>query len=316
MAKKILADVTASGSVSAAKGISTSGALTITGSNSPLSLPSGTAGGLSGQFVASNGSGSTPSWRYIATSDFSQFASPALGQALVAAPVTGGWAWTSFLPLSGGSVTGQLNLSGTTAPLQVQGSAGTSGQVLTSAGAGVTPTWSTPLAGVAWTGFASGYNYYAQGGAQSNGTNSLNNMTLVPFALSVSTTFTKIGIFVNTAGVGSTVRLGIYNSTNGLPSSRLLDAGTVATTTSSTLTLITINQTLSPGLYWLAAVNQGATCSSQVKGAGHVPLVPFFGSPGNGTARGLQVTGVSGALPNPVGTLGMGATPFEVFLQL
>ena len=39
--------------------------------------------------------------------------------------------------------TGAFNLAGAASPLQVQGSAGTSGQVLTSAGAGATPTWST-----------------------------------------------------------------------------------------------------------------------------------------------------------------------------
>jgi hypothetical protein len=41
---------------------------------------------------------------------------------------------------------GALNLSGAASPLKVQGSAGTSGQVLMSAGAGATPTWTTPLA--------------------------------------------------------------------------------------------------------------------------------------------------------------------------
>lgn len=44
-----------------------------------------------------------------------------------------------------GSLTGGkgLQLTGTTAPMLVNGSAGTSGQVLTSAGAGATPTWQT-----------------------------------------------------------------------------------------------------------------------------------------------------------------------------
>ena len=48
------------------------------------------------------------------------------------------------------SVTGSFNLSGTTSPLQANGSAGTSGQVLTSAGAGATPTWTsaTSAAGI------------------------------------------------------------------------------------------------------------------------------------------------------------------------
>lgn len=144
MAKQ-LSNLTVEGSVTA-KGLITSSSLQITGNNSPLSLPSGTAGGQTGQFVASAGTASTPVWRYIATSDFTQSSSPTLGQALVAAPVTGGWSWQSFLPLAGGSLTGALNLSTASAPLQVQNSAGTAGQVLTSAGAGVTPTWTTPAA--------------------------------------------------------------------------------------------------------------------------------------------------------------------------
>lgn len=44
--------------------------------------------------------------------------------------------WTSLQKFSAG-----LNLSSTAAPLQVNGSAGSAGQVLTSAGAGATPTW-------------------------------------------------------------------------------------------------------------------------------------------------------------------------------
>jgi hypothetical protein len=40
-----------------------------------------------------------------------------------------------------------VNLSGTASTLLVNGSAGTVGQVLTSAGAGVTPTWTTPSGG-------------------------------------------------------------------------------------------------------------------------------------------------------------------------
>jgi hypothetical protein len=47
--------------------------------------------------------------------------------------------------------TGALNLAGTTSSLQLQGSAGTSGQVLTSAGTGTTPTWQTASSGAAST---------------------------------------------------------------------------------------------------------------------------------------------------------------------
>lgn len=42
------------------------------------------------------------------------------------------------------SIPGKLNLSGSASELQVQGSAGAAGTVLTSAGTGATPTWATP----------------------------------------------------------------------------------------------------------------------------------------------------------------------------
>jgi hypothetical protein len=162
-------------------GISTQGAVTIQGPNSPINLPTG-GNGTTGQVLTSSGTGTTPIWanatsftskpqqqflasptsgsgipdfRYISTSDFTQSSSPAIGQALIAAPVTGGWGWGNFLPSYGGNVTGALNLSGATAPLQVGASAGTTGQVLASAGAGNTPTWKdtgyTLISSVAFT---------------------------------------------------------------------------------------------------------------------------------------------------------------------
>ena len=42
------------------------------------------------------------------------------------------------------TITGTLNQAGTTSPIQLNGSAGTSGYVLTSAGSGATPTWKDP----------------------------------------------------------------------------------------------------------------------------------------------------------------------------
>jgi hypothetical protein len=66
-------------------------------------------------FAAPTGSAGTPSFRAISTSDFTQSSSPSSGQALVAAPVTGGWSWISVLSQTGGTLTGQLNLTaGTT----------------------------------------------------------------------------------------------------------------------------------------------------------------------------------------------------------
>jgi hypothetical protein len=148
-------------------GISTQGAVTIQGPNSPINLPIG-GNGTSGQILTSTGTGTTPIWadatgfssqpqqlffaspvsgsgnpsfRYISTSDFTQYANPIAGQALIAAPVAGGWAWSTVITNNGGSITGTLGLSGTSSQLTLNSSTGTSGQVLTSAGAGNTPTW-------------------------------------------------------------------------------------------------------------------------------------------------------------------------------
>lgn len=132
-------------------GLSLPSIFTVT--NSPVTTTGDLTATLASQaqqlFLSSpTASAGTPTFRYISTSDFTQYASPTVGQALVAAPVTGGWAWTSFLPLSGGSILGTLNLSGSTSPLTLQNNAGTSGQVLTSAGSGATPTWTTPAGSI------------------------------------------------------------------------------------------------------------------------------------------------------------------------
>jgi hypothetical protein len=72
------------------------------------------------QFFAGPSTGSTgiPSFRYITTNDFTQSSSPSLGQALVAAPVTGGWSWGGpYLALTGGTLSGNLTLAAPTSTL-------------------------------------------------------------------------------------------------------------------------------------------------------------------------------------------------------
>lgn len=175
MAKKILADVTASGNVSAAKG------LVLPGTTAPVLL-NGSAGN-NGQILTSAGAGATPTWNNHSAGGQQQantfFAGPTSGSAAHAsfrafdfrdiypagpptvfgqvvqyAPVGGGMSWTSAPPLlnTGGTVSGALNLSTATAPLQVQGAAGSTGQVLISQGAGVTPVWGAAFTGGTLTG--------------------------------------------------------------------------------------------------------------------------------------------------------------------
>lgn len=71
-------------------------------------------------------------------------------------------------------------------------------------------------------------------------------------------TFDRIGIEVTTGGSATcALRLGIYNGAGGVPTSVLLDAGTVDGTTTGAKE-ITISQTLARGYYFLALAVQGA----------------------------------------------------------
>jgi hypothetical protein len=76
-----------------------------------------------------------------------------------------------------------------------------------------------------------------------------------------SGTFDRISIISGDSGTGSfPLRLGVYNasSTTGLPSTVLFDAGTVTVNATSTVYEITINQTISKGLYYFAFNAQGS----------------------------------------------------------
>jgi hypothetical protein len=78
-----------------------------------------------------------------------------------------------------------------------------------------------------------------------------------PIFIDKTTSFDRIAIRTSTFVGTSTVRLGIYNDTNGKPSTVALDAGTVSCTAATTVYEITISQSLAPGIYWLAFCQQG-----------------------------------------------------------
>ena len=122
--------------------------------------------------------------------------------------------------------------------------------------------------------------------------------------ISIPTTITVDRIAVNIQGAGSAgavVRLGIYESNNGVPGALVLDAGTVDTTSTGTKT-ITISQTLAAGYYYLAAVGQveGCTISGNAYSASQ-QIVPINGTFHVGQALvSYEKSGVTGALPDPL----------------
>jgi hypothetical protein len=221
-------------------------------------------------------------------------------------------------PLAGSFT--NLSVTGTTS---FDGAQGTAGQVLTSAGAGNTPTWTTPSGGgsgtvtsiTAGSGLSGGtittsgtialdinslasttvvaedlvpvYDVSASANADclasdvaglgvgsigyrndfyyfpyltiSQGTVTsvvANQIYYLPFFVRKKTTFTRIGIQV-TIFAGTSARLGIYNAANGVPTSLLLDCGTISTATIGEKE-ITISQSLNVGFYFLAFVADNA----------------------------------------------------------
>lgn len=86
------------------------------------------------------------------------------------------------------------------------------------------------------------------------------------FYVSTSTTFDRIAVRSGAAHSGtSTIRMGIYNMGAAIPTTVLLDAGTANVSATNTVAEITINQTLAPGWYWLAANVQTRTGTQQMK---------------------------------------------------
>jgi hypothetical protein len=106
-----------------------------------------------------------------------------------------------------------------------------------------------------------------------------------PFVVPKTITLDRIAVNCTTLGTASNLRLGIYSDSNSEPGSLVLDAGAVDTTTTGVKAL-TINQQLTAGLYWLAAVSNNGT---------HAFRVPAIAST-------VNVFGVASTLPTGVGT--------------
>jgi hypothetical protein len=90
-----------------------------------------------------------------------------------------------------------------------------------------------------------------------------------PIFISSTTSFDRLSLITNSTFVGTaSVRLGIFNDTDGQPSTVVLDAGTVSVTAASTVYEITISQSLNPGIYWLAFCQQTAPTTANYIGSG------------------------------------------------
>jgi hypothetical protein len=126
----------------------------------------------------------------------------------------------------------------------------------------------------------------------STATIGINNTRYLPFYVSKTTTFDRISILTGATFSGtSLVRLGIYQSTNGLPDTVVLDAGTVAPNSSNGNFAITINQTLNKGWYFLANNSiTAATVNNYMSASGSLTSTVGTTTPGTTINNGYSQT--------------------------
>lgn len=154
--------------------------------------------------------------------------------------------------------------------------------------------------------FKSG-RYYIHSGNMTSGDPGVNYLYLMPFEVPVACTLDRLGIEVVIGIATGVTRLGIYlGDANDIPTTLLLDAGTVATTAAAKVET-TISQAVPAGIIWLAMVNQTASATLRVYSGG-------FAEIGSTTLNGIlqaqlqssyYQSGVSGALPTTLALTGV-----------
>lgn len=127
---------------------------------------------------------------------------------------------------------------------------------------------------------------------------SANTLYGVPFYVPNTTTYTAIVVEVTTLAGGKSVRLGIYNDSNGTPGTLVLDAGTVSAATTGGKT-ITISQQLTTGWYWLAAVSDGTPSLRALSQSNALPSLGFTSGTDVTNHVGWSVSFTFAALPSP-----------------
>ena len=141
-------------------------------------------------------------------------------------------------------------------------------------------------------------------GSSDNDIGGLNNMLLQPLFVGKTLPVKAIGFGLKTNyAAAAVVRLGVYSDDGAGNLTLLVDAGTVATSSGAGASLLTaaISQTLTPGWWWLAIVQQVNHTTGAIYEFATLPESPLGISDPLGTnVTGYMFAGVSGALPtNP-----------------
>ena len=143
--------------------------------------------------------------------------------------------------------------------------------------------------------------WYHSPGPRSNLNMVVDRAYASPFIVSYTGSFDRMVLHVTTAAEsGAVARLGVYaDSGGGLPGALVFDAGSVAIDSTGSKE-VTINETLSPGLYWVVTVAQDSGTSPTVNGTlGQRQMVARIASAGTSDAAGYRdnSSSITGAMP-------------------
>ncbi|MEM2174275.1 MAG: hypothetical protein QXI58_01425 [Candidatus Micrarchaeia archaeon] len=133
--------------------------------------------------------------------------------------------------------------------------------------------------------------------ALTTATPSANVLLAFPLIIPVSTTFDQIAINVTTAKTGQ-ARLGIYRDNNNqvYPGSLILDAGVIDTGTTG-VKILSIDLTLTPGLYWAAYVTNAGPTVRAIAVGGSLPILGFDSTLGTASGVGYSISYTFNPLP-------------------
>jgi hypothetical protein len=99
----------------------------------------------------------------------------------------------------------------------------------------------------------------------------------IPFFVSENASFDRILVRSASTFVGTaTIRLGVYNNADDVPTSLLFDAGTASVTAANQTATITISETINAGWYWLALLTEVAATTNTFV-AGNLFIIPNVG---------------------------------------
>lgn len=150
--------------------------------------------------------------------------------------------------------------------------------------------------------------------ARSSSTFTKDRLHYIPLWVPETMTINQIGCeLVTAAGATGVMRLGIYrhDPSDHRPGALVVDAGTVDGSATTGAKTITINVSLTAGLYWLAAAAQGADAASPSWRGLQGPMfgLPITSTPTGASQSNAHIQGaVSGALPDPSGAAGASIT--------